>query len=100
MNSPAGVCQSVTEGAPGGLTWRGQIYLSADSGRQHLRVRFLVRSRFWILPNYVARLGERRNDPDKLFILHPTIWTTLEHGSRCAAQAQMLQAAPSLSSAE
>lgn len=42
-----------------------------------------------VLPNYITRLQEKMNDPDKLFILHPNIWTTLEHCSRCAAKAKI-----------
>lgn len=50
-----------------------------------------------VLPIYITRLQEKMNDPDKLFILHPNIWTTLEHCSRCAAKAKMLQTSSSLS---
>lgn len=105
MNSPKGACQSVTEAAPGGLKWRGRIYLSADSGRQSLRVRFYCYAngglsrygrsgcgiRRSVLPNSITRLQGKMNDPGKRFILHPNIWTALEDCSRCAAEAQMLQ---------
>lgn len=39
-------------------------------------------------------------DPDKLFILHPNIWTLLEQCSWCTVKAQRLQTSPSLSSAK